>query len=66
MQKSLTTKNLIFLIILIQGCKEKTYQPPSMISVPQFEFVSKTTINDSTGNINISLDAFYISNEITE
>lgn len=65
MQKSLTTKNLIFLIILIQGCKEKTYQPPSMISVPQFEFVSKTTINDSTGNINISLDAFYISNEIT-
>jgi formylglycine-generating enzyme required for sulfatase activity len=65
MKKFATTKSLIFLIILLQACKEKTQQPPSMISVPQFEFISKSTINDSTRNINISLDAFYISNEIT-
>jgi len=36
-----------------------------MISVPQFEFISKTTINDSTSDIRMSLDAFYISDEIS-
>jgi len=65
MKKSVTIKSFIFLIILLHACKEKNPQPPSMISVPQFEFISKSTINDSTRNINISLDAFYISNEIT-
>lgn len=53
------------MIILLHGCKEKKPQPPGMISVPQFEFISKTTINDSIRNIKIFLDAFYISNEIT-
>ena len=65
MKKPLIIKCLVFLIFLIQTCKEKTELKPSMISVPQFEFISKTTINDSTSNINMSLDAFYISNEIT-
>lgn len=36
-----------------------------MISLPQFEYVEHITKNDSTKNVNISLDAFYISNEIT-
>ena len=65
MKKFLTIKSLILLMILIYACKEKKPQPPGMISIPQFEFVSKSTINDSTKNVNISLDAFYISNEIT-
>jgi len=65
MKKSLTVKSLILLMILTYACNEKKPQPPGMISVPQFEFVSKSTINDSTKNVNISLDAFYISNEIT-
>jgi len=65
MKKSATNNSLIFLIILLQACREKKPEPPGMISVPQFEFISKSTINDSTKNINLSLDAFYISNEIT-
>jgi formylglycine-generating enzyme required for sulfatase activity len=65
MKKPLTIKSLICLMILISACNEKKPQPPGMISVPQFEFVSKSTIKDSTKNVNISLDAFYISNEIT-
>jgi formylglycine-generating enzyme required for sulfatase activity len=65
MKKLLAIKSLLFLLIMLQACREKTPQPPDMISVPQFEFISKSTINDSTRNINISLDAFYISNEIT-
>ena len=65
MKKSLTIKSLICLMILINACNEKKPQPPGMISVPQFEFVSKSTIKDSTKNVNMSLDAFYISNEIT-
>ena len=65
MKKLVTIQSCIFLILLLQACNEKKAQPPSMISVPQFEFISKSTINDSTKNINISLDAFYISNEIT-
>jgi formylglycine-generating enzyme required for sulfatase activity len=63
MKKSI--KSLIFLIILLPACKEKKPTPPGLISVPQFEFISKSTINDSSRSINISLDAFYISNEIT-
>jgi len=36
-----------------------------MISLPQFEYVAQIIKNDSTKNVNISLDAFYLSNEIT-
>jgi formylglycine-generating enzyme required for sulfatase activity len=65
MKKSIPIKHLFFLLLILQACKEKIPQPPNMISVPQFEFISKSSINDSARNINISLDAFYISNEIT-
>lgn len=58
---------IISLVILMSStCKEEKNQPPRMVSVPQFEFISKTTIGkDSSQNINISLDAFYISNEVS-
>jgi formylglycine-generating enzyme required for sulfatase activity len=56
---------LISLICFIASCKEKKIQPPSMISIPQFEYVSQVRENGSTKKVNISLDAFYISNEIT-
>ena len=65
MKQLVIIESQVFLLILLLGCNEKKAQPPNMISVPQFEFISKTTINDSTGNISLSLDAFYISNEIT-
>jgi formylglycine-generating enzyme required for sulfatase activity len=58
---------LLSLILLFQACKEKEKknQPPSMISLPQFEYVSQVMENGSTQSLSISLDAFYISNEIT-
>jgi hypothetical protein len=66
MKKPVKITISIVLIIFSQACKEeKKPQPPGMISVPQFEFISQSTVNDSTSNINMSLDAFYISNEIT-
>lgn len=55
----------IFCMVLFQSCKQKYPLRPGMISVPQFEFISKTTINDSTSDIRMSLDAFYISDEIS-
>jgi formylglycine-generating enzyme required for sulfatase activity len=65
MKISSSLKSLFILLYLITACKEKTNQPPNMISMPQFEFVSQITKNNSSRNVNISLDAFYISNEIT-
>jgi formylglycine-generating enzyme required for sulfatase activity len=65
MKKSFAIKCVAFLLFMFQACTVKQPQPPNMISVPQFEFISKSTINDSTRNIKVSLDAFYISNEIT-
>lgn len=56
---------IIMMFYIVSSCKEKTNQPPPMISLPQFEYVAQITKNDSTQNVNISLDAFYISNEIT-
>lgn len=53
------------LICVFSACKEKANQPPSMISLPQFEYVSEIRENGSTKNVNISIDAFYISNEIS-
>ena len=65
MKKTATIRILVSLIILFQACKEKTYKPPTMVSVPQYEFIAKSRINDSTSSITISQDAYYISNEIT-
>jgi formylglycine-generating enzyme required for sulfatase activity len=58
-------KSIFLLICLFSACKEKNNQQPAMISLPQFEYVAQITKNYSTQNVNISLDAFYISNEIT-
>jgi formylglycine-generating enzyme required for sulfatase activity len=65
MKKFNKIKILVMLICVFTACKQKSNQPPSMISIPQFEYVSEIKENGSTKNLNISIDAFYISNEIT-
>ncbi len=65
MKDSIKPLILFLVLCMCPACKEKRQQPPELISVPQFEFISKSKINDSIRNIDISLDAFYISNEIS-
>ena len=65
MKESGVFRILIPLIVLLPDCQEILSQTPHMISVPQFEYISQSNINGSSKNVNISLDAFFISNEIT-
>jgi hypothetical protein len=65
MKESGVFRILIPLIVLLPDCQEILSQTPHMISVPQFEYISQSNINGATKNVNISLDAFFISNEIT-
>ena len=65
MKKSGAIRILISMAVLFPGCQEILSQTPHMISVPQFEYISKSNIKGESKNISISLDAFFISNEIT-
>lgn len=57
---------LTALYFIFQGCKHMRTQPIDLILMPNLEYISnKSTGRDSTQNVKISLEAFYISNEIT-
>lgn len=60
---------VIFLVIplfIIGGCKNEKTFPIEMISVPSLELLSnRSSGKDSSQNIRISLESFFISNEIT-
>lgn len=57
---------LEWLLFIIAGCNSEKTQPIEMISVPQLEFISDKSVGkNSLEKIQISLESFYISNEIT-
>lgn len=64
--KKILTVIQVFLVYLISGCKNEKTQPIEMVAVPSLEFLSDRSVGkDSLQNIQISLESFYISNEIT-
>lgn len=64
--KNMQTLVLVFLAFLIPGCKNKKTQPIEMVAVPSLELLSDKSIGkDSSQKVQISLESFYISNEIT-
>ena len=57
---------LVLLFLIIPGCKNEKTQPIEMIAVPSLELLSDRSVGkDSSQKIQISLESFYISNEIT-
>jgi len=51
---------------MLFACDDKKTQPIRMVSVPKLEFISDRTVGkDSSQSIQISLESFYISDEIT-
>jgi formylglycine-generating enzyme required for sulfatase activity len=57
---------LAFLAFLLQSCKNEKTQPIEMVAVPSLELLSDKSVGtDSSQKIKISLESFYISNEIT-
>jgi formylglycine-generating enzyme required for sulfatase activity len=54
------------LLCLLIACDNEKTQPIRMVSVPKLEFISDKTIGkDASQKIQISLESFYISDEIT-
>lgn len=54
------------LLYLLFACDNKKTQPIEMVAVPSLELLSDRSISkDSSQKIQISLESFYISNEIT-
>lgn len=54
------------LLCLLFACDNEKTQPIRMVSVPKLEFISDRTIGkDSSQSIQISLESFYISDEIS-
>ena len=57
---------LTALICLLPACGNEKTQPIKMVAVPKLEFISDRSFGkDSLEKIPISLESFYISNEIT-
>jgi formylglycine-generating enzyme required for sulfatase activity len=57
---------LVLLTFIIPGCKKETNHPIEMVAVPSLELLSDKSVGkDSSQKIRISLESFYISNEIT-
>jgi formylglycine-generating enzyme required for sulfatase activity len=64
--KNMTTLSLVFLAFLIPACKNEKTLPIEMVAVPSLELFSDKSIGkDSSQKVQISLESFYISNEIT-
>jgi hypothetical protein len=54
------------LLCLLFACDNEKIQPLRMVLVPILEFISDRAVGrDSTQSIQISLESFYISDEIT-
>jgi formylglycine-generating enzyme required for sulfatase activity len=54
------------LLFMLFACGNKKTQPIRMVSVPKLELISDRTVGrDSSQSIQISLESFYISDEIT-
>jgi formylglycine-generating enzyme required for sulfatase activity len=54
------------LLFLLFSCDNEKTQPIRMVSVPKLEFISeKTRENDASQKVQVSLESFYISDEIT-
>lgn len=54
------------LLFLLFSCNNEKTQPIRMVSVPKLEFISeKTRENDASQKVQVSLESFYISDEIT-
>ena len=63
--KNSLTLILVFLVLILLGCKHEKTQPIEMIAVPSLELLSDKSVGkDSSQKIQISLESFYISNEI--
>jgi formylglycine-generating enzyme required for sulfatase activity len=63
---NMPTLVLVFLAFLIPACKNEKTQPIEMVAVPSLELLSDKSIGkDSSQKVQISLESFYISNEIT-
>jgi formylglycine-generating enzyme required for sulfatase activity len=57
---------MVFLAFLLPCCKNEKTQPIEMVAVPSLELLSDKSIGkDSSQMVQISLESFYISNEIT-
>ena len=64
--KNMQTLVLVFLAFLLPGCKNDKTQPIEMVAVPSLELLSDKSVGkDSSQKVQISLESFYISNEIT-
>ena len=65
MRKSVIVKISIFLLISLQSCKEKSPAVPELISMPEVNYMYEAKDNDTNKKITIFINAYYISNEIT-
>jgi formylglycine-generating enzyme required for sulfatase activity len=64
--KNMVTLVLVLLYFLIPGCKHEKTRPIEMVAVPSLELLSDKSVGkDSSQKIRVSLESFYISNEIT-
>jgi beta-lactamase regulating signal transducer with metallopeptidase domain len=58
--------SLVLIFFIALSCNTAKTIPTNMFLIPQLELISKKSVgSDSLQNLNISLGAFYMSNEIT-
>lgn len=58
--------SITIVLCILVSCDNEETKPIKMVSVPKLELISDRTIgNDSIQKVQISLESFYISNEIT-